>query len=432
MAALLDKPKALSLAWRMSIVAERARFSPDEARAAARAFDLKHLPADFIDDPFPYYRALREHDPVHRMPDGAWLITRWRDCDAVYRDARVFSSDKKVEFGPKYGDTPLYQHHTTSLVFNDPPLHTQVRRAIQMALSNRVIAEMEAGLVALVERLLDAMEQKGRADLIEDFAAAIPVEIIGNLLGVPRVDRGPLRGWSLAILGALEPVLTPDQMALGNISVREFSGYLKGLIEDRRGRPGDPDKDLLTRLIAGEHEGRKLTEAELTQNCIFILNAGHETTTNLIGNALEIFIRFPAERRRLIEQPELMKSAVEEVLRFESSNQLGNRITTEDTVLGGILMPKGTLITLGIGAANRDPDVFPEPDRFDVARNPTRHLAFGSGIHMCAGMSLARLEGRVAIERVLKRFPDYRPNGAPTRSRRARFRGFTALPVRLS
>jgi cytochrome P450 len=432
MAALLDKPQPLSLASPMSMVAERARFSPEEARAAAHSFDLKSLPADFIDDPFPYYAALREHEPVHRMPDGAYLITRWRDCDAVYRDAQVFSSDKKIEFGPKYGDTPLYRHHTTSLVFNDPPLHTQVRRAIQMALSNRVIAGMEAGLVALVDRLLDAMEAKGRADLIEDFAAAIPVEIIGNLLGVPHEDRGPLRAWSLAILGALEPVLTPQQMALGNDSVRDFCDYLKGLIEDRRRKPGDSEKDLLTRLIAGEHDGRKLTETELTQNCIFILNAGHETTTNLIGNALEILVRFSEERRRLAEKPELMKSAVEEALRFESSNQLGNRITTEETALGGIAMPTGTLITIGIGAANRDPDIFPDPDRFDVGRNPTRHLAFGSGIHMCAGMSLARLEGRIAIERFLKRFPAYRLDGAPTRSRRARFRGFTALPVRLS
>jgi len=188
----------------MSVRGEAVQgYSPDEARAIALSFDMKRLPADFIDDPFPYYRALREHEPVHRMPDGAYLLTRWRDCDAIYRDAGVFSSDKKVEFFPKYGDTPLYQHYTTSLVFNDPPLHTHVRRAIQMALSNRVIADMETGLVVLVERLLDAMAANGRADLIEDFAAAIPVEIIGNLLGVPHADRGPLRGWSLAILGAL-------------------------------------------------------------------------------------------------------------------------------------------------------------------------------------------------------------------------------------
>ena len=414
----------------MSITGEAVReFSPDAAHAAARDFDIKRLPPDFIDDPFPYYRALREHDPVHRMPDGAYLITRWRDCDAVYRDARVFSSDKKIEFFPKYGATPLYEHHTTSLVFNDPPLHTHVRRAIQMALSNRVIAEMEVGLVALVDRLLDAMAEKGRVNLIDDFAAAIPVEIIGNLLGVPHADRGPLRGWSLAILGALEPVLTEQQLALGNNSVRDFSDYLKGLIADRRRNPRDPDKDLVTRLIRGEHDGRQLSETELVQNCIFILNAGHETTTNLIGNALEIFIRFPGERQRLIDNSLLVKSAVEEALRFESSNQLGNRIITEEVTLGDILMPKGTLVTIGIGAANRDPEAFPDPDRFDSARNPTRHLAFGSGIHMCAGMSLARLEGRIAIERFLKRFPHYAPDGMPIRSRRARFRGFVALPV---
>jgi cytochrome P450 len=406
-------------------------FSADEAATAARAFDLKRLPADFIDDPFPYYAALRAHDPVHRMPDGAYLLTRWRDCDAVYRDARTFSSDKKVEFLPKYGDAPLFEHHTTSLVFNDPPLHTHVRRAIQGALSNRVIAEMEGGLVALVDRLIAAMAEKGRADVIEDFASAIPVEIVGNLLGVPRQDRGPLRGWSLAILGALEPVLTDEQTARGNTAVRDFSAYLSGLVVDRRAHPGDPDKDLLTRLIRGEHDGRKLSEAELIHNCIFILNAGHETTTNLIGNALEIFIRFPDQRRRLIANPGLMKSAVEEVLRFESSNQLGNRGVTEDTEIGGVAMPKGTLVTLCIGAANRDGEPFPDPDRFDAARNPTRHLAFGSGIHMCAGMSLARLEGRVAIERFLARFPDYELDGAPVRSRRARFRGFTALPVRV-
>jgi cytochrome P450 len=400
------------------------------AGSAAADFDLRHLPPDFIHDPYPYYRALRERDPIHRMPDGAYLISRYDDCETVYKDAKTFSSDKKIEFQPKYGDTPLYQHHTTSLVFNDPPLHTHVRRAIMGALSTRAIAEMEAGVVVLVNSLLDSIAEKGRFDAIDDFAAAIPVEVIGNLLGVPREERGPLRGWSLAILGALEPVLNEEELRLGNEAVRDFLSYLEVLVNDRRRRPGDPDKDVLTRLIRGEHQGRQLTEQELLQNCIFILNAGHETTTNLIGNALYTLLLWPVERQRLIENPELMKTGVEEVLRFESPNQLGNRRVVTDTELGGFVMPEGTLITIAIGAANRDPAQFPDPDRFDVARHPNRHLAFASGIHLCAGMNVARLEARIALERFLARFPDYQNDAEPVRSRRARFRGFVSLPLR--
>ncbi|MFZ5692512.1 MAG: cytochrome P450 [Pseudomonadota bacterium] len=403
--------------------------SAGEAEAAARAFDLKRLPADFIDDPYPYFHALREYDPVHQMPDGSYIITRYDDCETLYKDAKTFSSDKKIEFFPKFGDSPLFEHHTTSLVFNDPPLHTQVRRAIAGALSPRAIAEMEAGLIELVDRLLDQLECKGRVDLIEDFASAIPVEIIGNLLGVPHEEHGPLRGWSLAILGALEPVLTDAQLKSGNDAVREFLAYLKILTDDRRRKPGDPNKDVLTRLIIGEHEGRKLTETELLQNCIFILNAGHETTTNLIGNALYTLLQWPDEKARLLADPSLMKTAVEEVLRFESSNQLGNRRVVAETVLGGVPMKEGDLITIAIAAANRDPKYFPDPDRFDVSRSPNRHLAFASGVHVCAGMNVARMEGRVALERFLARFPDYRLDGAPVRSPRARFRGFVSLPA---
>ncbi|MGZ6213067.1 MAG: cytochrome P450, partial [Candidatus Binataceae bacterium] len=228
----------------MSLATESAeRFPPDQARALARDFDLKRLPDDFFADPFSYYRALREHDPVHRMPDGAYFITRWRDCDAVYRDARVFSSDKKKEFAPKYGASLLYEHHTTSLVFNDPPAHTRVRRLIMGALSPRAIAEMGPDLIRLVDHLLDAIAAKSRFELIGDFASAIPVEVIGNLLDVPHDERDPLRDWSLAILGALEPVLTAEQMTRGNDAVRDFAAYLEGLVDDRRRNPGDPEKD---------------------------------------------------------------------------------------------------------------------------------------------------------------------------------------------
>ncbi len=399
--------------------------------ALAEAFDLRRLDAGFYADPFPVYRALREHQPVKRLADGSLFLTRWADLDRIYRDTKTFSSDKHEEFRPKYGASPLYEHHTTSLVFNDPPLHTRVRRLIAGALMPRAIAAMEPGLQALVGRLLDAIEARGEADLIEDFAAAIPIEVIGNLLGVPVEERGPLRGWSLAILGALEPVVTPEVAARGNAAVVEFLDYLRELVARRRARPGDASTDVLTRLIEGEADGERLTEAELLHNCIFLLNAGHETTTNLIGNGLELLIRFPAERARLLAEPGLITTAIEEFLRYESSNQLGNRRAVAETEIGGVAVTAGTLLTLCIGAANRDPARFEEPDRLDVGRQPNRHLAFAGGPHMCAGMTLARLEGRIAIDAFLRRFPDYAPAGEAVRGGRARFRGFLSLPVRV-
>jgi len=413
----------------------------DAATVAAR-FDLAHLPPDFFVNPYPCYRALREHAPVKQMPDGSWFLTRYDDILPVYRDPKVYSSDKKKEFGPKYGPSPLLEHHTTSLVFNDPPLHTRVRRLILGALSQRHIAAMEPGLSTLVDGLLDAMARKGRVDLIEDFAASIPIEIIGNLLGVPKPERAPLRGWSLAILGALEPVLTPERAASGNAAVLEMLAYLTTLVDQRRAHPGDSETDVLTRLIQGEKVAdagdvttdERLTETELLHQCIFLLNAGHETTTNLIGNALHALTQWPEEKARLIAAPGdavLLKSAVEEFLRYESSNQLGNRITTQETVVGGVTLPPDSRITLCIGAANRDPAQFPDPDRLDLTREPNKHIAFAFGIHTCAGMNLARLEAKVAIAKFLARFPDYALDGEPTRGGRARFRGFLHLPARV-
>jgi hypothetical protein len=404
-------------------------WSPEGAREIAAAFDLKRLPADFIADPFPYYQALLAHAPVKRLADGSVMLTRHADLEAVYKDTTTFSSDKKIEFGAKYGPTPLFEHHTTSLVFNDPPLHTRVRRIVAGALNPRAIAAMEPALVALVDGLIDRAAERGRIDLIEDFASAVPVEVIGNLLGVPHADRAPLRGWSLAVLGALEHSLTAEQEAAGNAAVAEFLAYLEDLVAERRQRMRDPEEDVLTRLIAGEKSGERLSEKELLHNCIFLLNAGHETTTNLIGNGLVALARWPGEKARLIEQPELIRSAVEEMLRFESSNQLGNRITTCATEIGGLALAAGTPVHLVIGAANRDPAQFPDPDRFDIGREPNRHLAFASGPHQCVGLSLARLEGRIAIGRFLARFPGYALAGEPVRSPRARFRGFLSAPA---
>jgi cytochrome P450 len=275
------------------------------------------------------------------------------------------------------------------------------------------------------------MAAKGDVELIEDFAAAIPIQVIGNLLNVPHDERGPLRDWSLAILGALEPVIGPEAFARGNNAVRDFLAYLDILVERRRKNPGNPERDVLTKLIQGEDDGERLTSKELLHNCIFLLNAGHETTTNLIGNGLVALSHHPDQKQRLLDNPALIKTAVEEFLRFESSNQLGNRMTTEPVEIGGIALPANTSVTLCIGAANRDPAQFANPEQLDIARAPNRHLAFATGVHQCAGMALARLEGAIAISRFLTRFPDYALTGLPVRGGRARFRGFTSVPCRI-
>ena len=395
-----------------------------------RGFQLTRLPEDFFDDPYRYYAARREQNPLHELEGGGIFVSRYDDALAVYRDERA-SSDKKLEFKPKFGDSPLYEHHTTSLVFNDPPLHTRVRRIIMGALNQRAIARMEAQVVTLVNCLLEEMGEKECVNFIDDFAARIPVEVIGNLLDIPHAARGPLRGWSIAILSGLEPKLTPQMFETGNRAVSEFVAFLKDLIAERRRKPGDPDSDVLTRLIRGEEDGAQLTETELHHQCIFLLNAGHETTTNLIGNGLCALLNNEDQMKMLRESPSLVGSAIEEMLRYDGPIQLNNRRLTAPMELGGRTLAAGTLITIGIGAANRDPRQFPDPDRFDVARRPNRHIAFGQGAHACAGMNVARMEGRIALGALLARFGRIEPDGAPERDRRVRFRGFRRFPVRV-
>jgi len=394
-------------------------------------FHLAVPPPGFVEDPYPFYDALRDHAPRHRLAADTWLLTRYDDVSAVYRHAAA-SSDKRREFGPKFGvGTPLFEHHTTSLVFNDAPLHTRVRRLLMGALNQRAIARMEAGVVTLVESLVDEMQARGAsADLIGDFAARIPVEVIGNLLDVPHAERRPLRDWSLAILSALEPAPSAAVLERGHAAVREFLAALVGLVQRRRAAPGDPDADVLTRLIQGEFDGERLSATELLHNCIFLLNAGHETTSNLIGNGVHALLTQREQYERLVAEPALLNTAIEELLRFESPLQLNNRLAAAPIELPGFAVPEGHFITLAIGAANRDPAAFHLPDRLDIGRKPNLHLAFGHGAHACAGMNVARLEARIALGVLARRLPALALDGAPERDMRVRFRGFKRLPVR--
>jgi cytochrome P450 len=399
------------------------------------SFDLRGLDRAFLDDPYPTYRALRECDPIHRMPDGSYFLTRHADLVAVYRDAENWNSDKKIDFKPNFGDSLLYEHHTSSLVFNDPPGHTRVRKLLAPAFTPRALAALQPRIEALVDRLLDAAQERGSFDLIEDFAAAIPIQLIGDLLGIPAASRGSLRQWSLDILGALEPVLSKDKFDAGVKSVGDFKDFLKDLVRRRRAENEFDEGEILSKLIAasaldgGDSDGNRLSELELLHNCIFLLNAGHETTTNLIGNGVDLLLRFPDALTDLAAHPGCIDTAVEEFLRLESSNQLGNRRAAKDTSVGGVEMLAGSYVHLGIGAANRDPAQFPKPDRLDIRRSPNRHLAFGFGIHTCAGNSLARMEAQVAIGKLVARFKSIERAGEATRGGRARFRGFLHYPV---
>lgn len=397
------------------------------AEQIARTFDWSNLPDGFIDNPYPVYAALREHAPVKRLPNGSVLLSRHADLMTVYRDTDTYRSDKTEEFGAKYGNCPTYEHHTSSLVFNDPPAHTQVRRILQGGLTPRAVAYMEAGLVELVDGLLDQLAGAGQGDLIADFAAAIPIEVIGNLLGVPKDTRGPLRDWSLAILGALEPNISKEVLDRSNRAVTEFLEFLRLLVRDREKSPGNPETDMLTRLIQGGPDGETLSSESLLHNCIFLLNAGHETTTNLIGNGLVLLADHDEMRARIIKDPGLIGDAVNEVLRYESSNQLGNRRIAHDTNIGGVELAAGTFLTLCIGAANRDPECFLDPEKFDISRRPNRHLAFAAGPHVCLGLGLAQLEGRIALSRFVARFPNFQIGPTRARSQRLRFRGFESV-----
>ena len=404
--------------------------TPMPAPDLARGFSLAAPPPSFFDDPHPFFDALRAHDPVHSLAPNSVLLTRYADMLAVYR-SKDASSDKQREFGAKFGaGTPIHEHHTTSLVFSDPPLHTRVRRILMGALTQRAITRMEASVETLVVQLLDGLEANPAPDLIEDFAARIPVEVIGNLLAIPHAERGPLREWSLAILSALEPAPGEAILARANAAVTEFLAFLRTLVAERARHPGDPEVDMLTRLMHGDAEGQ-LTEAELMHNCIFLLNAGHETTTNLIANGAHALMTHRSQFDRLRAEPALIGSAVEELLRYESPIQLNNRLTTAPLEISDRTLPEGTFVTLAMGAANRDPKEFADPHRLDIARRPNNHLAFGQGMHACSGMNVARMEGRVALGALFRRYPRLQLDGMPERDLRLRFRGFRRLPVAL-
>ncbi len=399
----------------------------------AAQFVLGKVDLAFAQDPYPDYKILRDHAPLCRQPDGSYVLTRYADIRQVMSDPPLYSSDKRIDFKPRFGDSPLYEHHTTSLVFNDPPYHTRVRRLLGPFFAARTLRQMEGSIGRMVDQLLARAARQPSLDIVTEFALVIPLNLIGDLLGVPFAEREPLQRWANVILGALEPVRTADQLASGNLAVEEFKAYLRDLIARKRANPPGPDAiDVLWALIEASEAGEGLSELEILHNSIFMLNAGHDTTGSLIANGVDLLLRYPEQKARLIEEPALIKSAIEEMLRFESPLQIGNRRALGDSVIGGVAVPAGTFLHLIIASANRDERQFPHPDVFDVGREPNRHLAFAHGIHTCAGNSVARIEAQIAFTKLLARFPALCRVAPTVRPQRTRFRVVEQLLVDLS
>ena len=373
---------------------------PGKGRTIGLDFDSP----EFLADPYPLYHRLRAADPVHRSPWGDWYLTRYADVAMALSDPR-FCRESPGGTNPLSSEqrepTALDRMMSRWMIYRDPPGHTRLRGLVNKAFTPQVLEELRPRIENIAGDLLDDVQDAGSMDIIADLAYPLPVIVISEMLGVPAEDRGLLRGWSGALTEALDTGMAED-VARATPATLELTAYFRELVTERRKRPKD---DLISSLIAAEAEGDKLSEEELLANCVLLLWAGHETTKNLIGNGLLVLLRNPRQLQKLKHRPGLIKTAVEEFLRYDSPVQKICRWTTEDIEIGDKIMPKGELVVNLLGAANRDPEQFPDPDRLDVARRHGAHVAFGRGIHTCLGAGLARIEAQIAIGAVLRRMP---------------------------
>ncbi len=367
--------------------------------------DVHFNPMDpeFLADPYPTYHRLRAEDPVHRNPLGFWVLTRYEDVVAVLRDPRFLKEPMVAAVAARFGIAP--GTIGLSMLDRDPPDHTRLRSLVSKAFTPRVVEGLRPRIQHIVDGLLDRATTAGGIDLIEEFAYPIPVVVICELLGVPVADHERFKEWSLDLARGLDAVMLPVDSEVARrsgASRHALSGYFRELIAECRASPRD---DLLSALIAAEEAGDKLSENELLATCTLLLVAGHETTVNLIGNGTLALLRHPDQLRRLRENPALIASAVEELLRYDGPVQRTARMGNADATIGGRTISQGEMVMPFIGAADRDPAQFPDPDRLDITRSDNRHIAFGWGIHFCLGAPLARVEGQIAINTLVQRLP---------------------------
>jgi cytochrome P450 PksS len=389
----------------------------------------------FKADPFPFYARLRAESPVSRvtLPDGrpAWLVTRYDDVVAVLKDER-FVKDRRNALTPgQLAEQPwvpaVVKPLTRNMLDTDPPDHTRLRALVHKAFTPRLVEGIRGRVESLTDALLDAQVRRGGMDLIHDYALPLPTTIIAEMLGVPAAGRHKFQRWSNAIISATS---SKWGALLSLPAIVRFLRYIRRLLRARRAEPRD---DLLTALVQAEESGERLSEDELVAMVFLLLVAGHETTVNLIGNGTLALLQHPDQLARLRADPSLIRPAIEELLRFASPVETAtDRFAREDVEIAGVPIPKGGIVLAALASAHRDERQFPNPDTLDITREPNRHVAFGLGIHFCLGASLARLEGQVAVNTLLRRAPNLCLAAPPERLRWRRglfLRGLRALPV---
>jgi cytochrome P450 len=368
------------------------------------------------------------------LPDGrgVWLVTRYDDVVAVLKDERFAKDWRRAMTPEQLAQIPpipeVMRPLSENMLDKDPPDHERLRRLVSKAFTPRLIERMRPRVQEIADTLLDAVEDKGGMDLIDDYAFPLPITVIAELLGVPVEDRNRFREWSDAAVSGdttqeyVEKILLPHMQA--------FIEYLRALFEEKRENPKD---DLISALVLAEEAGDKLSEDELLAMVFLLLIAGHETTVNLIGNGTLALLQNPDQLQKLKDEPLLIKPAIEELLRYDGPVETSTeRFAREDVAIGDTVIPKGEMVMVVIAAADHDPERFPEPDTLDIARADNKHLAFGKGIHHCLGAPLARMEGQIALGTLLRRMPDLRLKGSPeslTWRPGMVLRGLTGLPV---
>jgi hypothetical protein len=377
---------------------------------------------EFHEDPFPVYRRLRDEAPCYRNTElGFWALSRYDDVLGALHDHDTYCS--------RYGITLEAGNSVPMLLTTDPPEHTKLRRLVSRAFTPRRIAEMERDIRALSEEYLSPLEDRSEWDLIGDYGAKLPMDVISRLLGVPREDQDELREWSDALLHREEGI--PDVTPAGEEAAYRLYKYFRAMVDERRaGRSGGDD--LTAALLAAEIDGERLDDEQVIGFCFLLIIAGNETTTKLLGNCLLALQRFPTERDKVVTDPGRIPDAVEEILRYEGSTQVMARTLTRDVTLHGETMPEGAKVLLLLGSGNRDERVWDRPDVFDIDRDrKVQHLGFGHGIHVCLGAALARLEMRVSLEELLARFPRYAiDESALERVHSGNVRGYSRMPLR--